>query len=165
MCQVGEKLPVKVLREGAVVDASIVAAKANLRIRRWLYNMRPDYFVYGGFVFTTVSYDYLVHSEPQYHDHILKSKEFPEDEAVAISFCFADKGVEGYLGADKSLVRSINGVKVTIFTSEHYDDKEIYLIGASLKDLGAKCFAFTKLDPGAIRGIKKSAFASSAKSS
>ena len=90
------------------------------------------------------------------------------------------------------------GVKVTIFTSEHYDekgvphrkisptdiktfnkqypklairynetfhdrfliidDKEIYLIGASLKDLGAKCFAFTKLDPGGIRGIKKSAF-------
>ena len=112
MCQVGEKLPVKVLREGVVVDASIVAAKANLRIRRWLYNMRPDYFVYGGFVFTTVSYDYLVHSQPQYHDNILKSKEFPEDEAVAISFCFADKGVEGYLGADKSLVRSINGVKV-----------------------------------------------------
>ena len=97
------------------------------------------------------------------------------------------------------------GVKVTIFTSEHYDekgvphhkissadiktfnkqypklairynetfhdrfliidDKEIYLIGASLKDLGAKCFAFTQLDSNAIRGIKKSAFASSAKSS
>ena len=92
-----------------------------------------------------------------------------------------------------------NGVKVTVFTSEHYDrkhvphhkisdadiatfnaqypklavrynesfhdrflvidDKELYLIGASLKDLGKKCFAFTKLDAGAIRGIKKSAFA------
>ena len=91
------------------------------------------------------------------------------------------------------------GVKVTVFTSEHYDrkhvphrkisdadiatfnaqyprltvrynetfhdrflvidDKELYLIGASLKDLGKKCFAFTKLDAGAIRGIKKSAFA------
>ena len=38
------------------------------------------------------------------------------------------------------------------------DDKELYLIGASLKDLGRKCFAFTKLDAGAIRGIKKSAF-------
>ena len=90
------------------------------------------------------------------------------------------------------------GVKVTIFTSEHYDkkhvphrkisdadvktfntqypklavrynetfhdrfliidDKELYLIGASLKDLGHKCFAFTKLDPGEIRRIKKSAF-------
>ena len=39
------------------------------------------------------------------------------------------------------------------------DDRELYLIGASLKDLGKKCFAFTKLDAGAIRGIKKSAFA------
>ena len=38
------------------------------------------------------------------------------------------------------------------------DNKELYLIGASLKDLGSKCFAFTKLDPAAIRGIKKSAF-------
>ncbi len=42
------------------------------------------------------------------------------------------------------------------------DDKELYLIGASLKDLGRKCFAFTKLDAGAIRGIKKSAFGSGA---
>ena len=39
------------------------------------------------------------------------------------------------------------------------DDKELYLIGASLKDLGAKCFAFTKLDAGEIRRIKKTAFA------
>jgi len=90
------------------------------------------------------------------------------------------------------------GVKVTIFTSEHYDkkhvphrkisdadvktfnaqypklavrynetfhdrfliidDKELFLIGASLKDLGHKCFAFTKLDAGEIRRIKSSAF-------
>ena len=39
------------------------------------------------------------------------------------------------------------------------DDKELYLIGASLKDLGRKCFAFTKLDAGEIRRIKKSVFA------
>ena len=90
------------------------------------------------------------------------------------------------------------GVRLTIFTSEHYDkkhvphrkispadvatfnaqypklavrynetfhdrfliidDKELYLIGASLKDLGSKCFAFTKLDPSAISGLKISAF-------
>ena len=90
------------------------------------------------------------------------------------------------------------GVKVTIFTSEHYDrkqvshrkisdadiktfnaqypqlavrynesfhdrfliidDRELYLIGASLKDLGRKCFAFTKLDSAEIPRIKKSAF-------
>ncbi|MBR4260085.1 MAG: virulence RhuM family protein [Kiritimatiellae bacterium] len=42
------------------------------------------------------------------------------------------------------------------------DDKELYLIGASLKDLGRKCFAFTKLDSGEIPRIKKSAFGGSA---
>ena len=34
------------------------------------------------------------------------------------------------------------------------DDKELYLIGASLKDLGHKCFGFTKMDAGEIVGIK-----------
>ena len=34
------------------------------------------------------------------------------------------------------------------------DDKEIYLIGASLKDLGKKCFAFTKMNASTIPGIK-----------
>ena len=34
------------------------------------------------------------------------------------------------------------------------DDRELYLIGASLKDLGKKCFAFTRLDPSEIPGIK-----------
>ena len=34
------------------------------------------------------------------------------------------------------------------------DDKDLYLIGASLKDLGRKCFGFTKMDAGEIAGIK-----------
>ena len=95
--------------------------------------------------------------------------------------------------------KKCEGVKVTIFTSEHYDrnhiphrkisdadvktfnaqypkltvrynetihdrfliidDKELYLIGASLKDLGKKCFAFTKLGAEMTCGIKKFVFA------
>ena len=34
------------------------------------------------------------------------------------------------------------------------DDRELYLIGASLKDLGKKCFGFTKMDAGEIPCIK-----------
>ena len=34
------------------------------------------------------------------------------------------------------------------------DDKELYLIGASLKDLGRKCFGFTKMDAGEIAAIR-----------
>ena len=38
------------------------------------------------------------------------------------------------------------------------DDKELYLIGASLKDLGRKCFGFTKMDAGEIDRLKKATF-------
>ena len=34
------------------------------------------------------------------------------------------------------------------------DDKELYLVGASLKDLGKRCFAFTRLAPSEIPGLK-----------
>ena len=38
------------------------------------------------------------------------------------------------------------------------DDKELFLIGASLKDLGKKCFGFTKMDPQEIPHLKGKAF-------
>ena len=34
------------------------------------------------------------------------------------------------------------------------DDRDLYLIGASLKDLGKKCFGFPKMDPAEIPGLK-----------
>ena len=34
------------------------------------------------------------------------------------------------------------------------DDRELYLVGASLKDIGKKCFGFTKMDAGEIAGLK-----------
>ena len=34
------------------------------------------------------------------------------------------------------------------------DDRDLYLIGASLKDLGKKCFGFTKMDSADIPGLK-----------
>ena len=110
--QIGEKIPVKVYRDGAVVETSITAAKRRLRSREWMYDTAPDYFVYGGFVFTTISFDYIVQAEAHFHDDPLKNADFPGDEAVVISFCFADTGIEGYIGCDKSLVRNVNGVKV-----------------------------------------------------
>ena len=44
------------------------------------------------------------------------------------------------------------------------DNRTIYLIGASLKDLGKKCFGFTKMDASEIIRIKKEAFATKTKS-
>ena len=51
------------------------------------------------------------------------------------------------------------GLSVKTSTAFHdrfliIDDKELYLIGASLKDLCCKCFVFTKMDVGEIAAIK-----------
>ena len=51
------------------------------------------------------------------------------------------------------------GLEVKTNTAFHdrfliIDGKELYLIGASLKDLGRKCFGFTKMDAGEIVDIK-----------
>ena len=51
------------------------------------------------------------------------------------------------------------GLTVTISKNFHdrflaIDGKRLYLIGASLKDLGWKCFAFTELDAGEIPNLK-----------
>jgi len=60
----------------------------------------------------------------------------------------------------------VEGTRTVVRTNESFhdrfliiDDKELYLVGASLKDLGRKCFALMKLDPGEIPRIKKTAFA------
>ena len=50
---------------------------------------------------------------------------------------------------------------LTVRTSKNFhdrfliiDDKTLYLVGASLKDLGSKCFAFAKLDASSIPLLK-----------
>ena len=51
------------------------------------------------------------------------------------------------------------GLTITVSKNFHdrflvVDDKTLYLVGASLKDLGWKCFAFTKLDSAEIPRLK-----------
>lgn len=112
--QIGESVPVKVLRGGQTLETSIPAKKLDARIRPFLFGKKPDYYVFGGFVFTTVTYDYLSLVKPDIHDDIISvnKKREPGEEAVVISAVLPDVSVEGYLGASECLIRSVNGEKV-----------------------------------------------------
>ena len=110
--QIGEKVSVKVLRGGAVTEISIPVVRKSFRAKDWMYDTRPDYFVYGGFVFTTLSLDYVAESETNFREDLMKDREFSDDEAVVISYTFSDAGIVGYFGASGSIVRNVNGVKV-----------------------------------------------------
>lgn len=110
--QVGDGVPVKILRDGAVEEMSFAAAKSDSRVRPWLSGAKPDYLLFGGIVFTTASCDYLDVADPEFHDDLSEGKAFPEDEAVVISDILPDVCMEGYLGCDDTLVRSVNGTRV-----------------------------------------------------
>jgi len=110
--QIGETVPVKVLRDGAVVETTIPVTKRAQRIRRWMFDTKPDYFIFGGLVFTTVSYNYVVEAKPDFHDDLSEDKDFEDDEAVVISDVLSDVCMEGYMGWFKAHVRTANGNKV-----------------------------------------------------
>lgn len=110
--QVGETIPVKLLREGKVVETSVtLSPRRDLRFRGFLHGLEADYLVFGGLVFTTLSADFLTTENPRFYDRII-DRRFPDDEAVVISAVLADKSVEGYFGFHAALLRTVNGVEV-----------------------------------------------------
>ena len=113
MRQIGESVPVKVLRGGDVVDLSVPVRKFDTKSKRFLHDEKPDYFVFGGLVFTTLSYSYSVSAKTSYHDDdTSEDKESPEEFFVMLSDVLGDVCTEGYFGAGGVHVRSVNGEKI-----------------------------------------------------
>jgi hypothetical protein len=113
MRQIGEKVSAKVLREGSVVGIELPATKPDLRCRFFLHDAKPDYYLCGGVVFTTLSFSYMVSRNPDMADDCLDfADEAGQDEFVMISDILADMSTEGYVGSGNVHVRSLNGVKV-----------------------------------------------------
>ena len=112
MRQIGDKVPVTVLRSGKLVKAHVPIRKANLCVRGFLYGKKPDYFVFGGFAFSTLSFDLLGESKKNYHTNLAREKSFEGEEDVALVRVLSDDCVEGYLGVGNQLVRSINGERI-----------------------------------------------------
>ena len=113
MRQIGDTVPVKLLRDGEILERDVPVAKRDLRTRGFLYDEKPDYFICGGLVFTTLSYSYLL-------DNRIRINDDPADDStpangekfVILSDVLADICVEGYIGTAGVHVRSVNGVKV-----------------------------------------------------
>jgi len=92
------------------------------------------------------------------------------DETILTHLAKKKKGVKVLL-LTKNISKQLNldiqkantqygGFEVKQFTQSHdrfliIDDKEVFHLGASLKDLGKKWFAFSKMDKSSVAGIIK----------
>ncbi len=110
--QIGDAVKVKILRDGEEMDVSVTASKPDYKLCGWMYDKTPDYYVFGGCVFTTASYNFMLKLHHGFHDDVLKEKESPDDEPVVLSYVLADSATEGYLGCYPMLIRTVNGAKV-----------------------------------------------------
>lgn len=112
LLQVGESYPVKVLRDGKELSFTLKAKPISRKVRPFMYDRKPDYYVFGGYVFTTASLTFLDLNPPFDTDSLFESKESPDDEPVVLVDVMADSATDGYLNYNGSLVKSLNGKKV-----------------------------------------------------
>lgn len=110
--QIGEKYPVKVLRNGTEKTFTLTAKPRNQRIRPFMHDRLVDYYVFGGYVFTTVSYDLLALRPSFNFEPLGDEKRSPDDEPVVLVDVMADESTEGYLGLSGTLVQTVNGTEV-----------------------------------------------------
>ena len=112
LLQIGESYPVKVLRDGKELSFTLKAKPLNRKIRPFMYDQKPDYYVFGGYVFTTASLTFLALDPPFDTRPLFESKESPDDEPIVLIDVMADSATDGYLNYNGSLVKSLNGEKV-----------------------------------------------------
>lgn len=112
MKQIGESVSVTVLRAGKVLDLAVPVRRIKTCARDFLYERKADYFVFGGFAFSTVSYDFLLKTERRFRTDVVRPQSFDGEENVVLVRVLPDDCVEGYLGSDGVLVLSVNDVKI-----------------------------------------------------
>ena len=110
--QLGETVPARVLRDGAETEVSIPVSKRNWRIRPFLHDRRPDWFLVGGLAFTTISFDWLAAGRSHYREDPGDEQKTPGEELVVLCSTFPDASIEGYLGWARCRVDTVNGTKV-----------------------------------------------------
>lgn len=112
MRQIGESVPVKVLRDGEELTLSIPILRRTRQCRNFMYDRVPDYFVFGGYVFTTASYNFLDRLNGGFHDNVFDDPTEPGQEAVVLTDVLADTVTDGCSWAKATKVRTVNGAPV-----------------------------------------------------
>ena len=85
--------------------------------------------------------------------NIYKSGELERDGTCSILEHMGNDGRQSY----RTMFYNLDAILSVANFHDRFlviDDKALYVFGASLKDLGSKCFAFTKLDAAEIPNLK-----------
>ena len=114
--QIGEKVRLTILRDGEQLEVQVPVRNFDFRCKQFLYDTLPDYYIVGGFVFTTLSYSFLdeyTQDPPaELAELMFAEKQAPDDEIVVCSFVLADQVNLGAQGLSAEVLTSVNGQPV-----------------------------------------------------
>ena len=125
LAQNGDTVPLHIWRDGTAMDISLpVSVYDKDRRAGNQYDTLPRYFVYGGLVFTPLSYDYLKTlgrnlADPSNRDLVYelihRPQESPETtrpEPIVLATVLADEVNADVKTRDRTIVDKINGVRI-----------------------------------------------------
>ena len=115
--QIGETVNLSILRGGKEITVKLPIRKIEYQCHRYLYDKLPEFYITGGFVFTSLSYSFLDEWDKSRPPEELSRKMFlekdsEEQEVVVLSTVLADRLNLGYQGFNSVALTSINGKPV-----------------------------------------------------
>jgi S1-C subfamily serine protease len=115
--QIGETVKLSILRDGNEITVELPVRKIEYQCHRYLYDKLPDYYITGGFVFTSLSYSFLdewgKRTPPEELSRkMFQEKDTDEQEVIVLSTVLADRLNLGYQGFRSEILTKVNGKPV-----------------------------------------------------
>lgn len=170
--QIGEKLKLGIIRKGKKLSVEFKLKKPQLLVKQ-LFDERPHYFIYGGLLFTRLTYNYLQEwgrnwrkNGPRNLVHLAEkgsvSKE--RNEVVVLRSVLPHKVNAGYHSLASKEVVAVNGTKIKtlaefvgILKTSKADYNRIELESGQIVILGAKSVAESEKEIMKVYGIHQPA--------
>ena len=117
--QLGDTLPLVILRDGLEIEVSLTLMPRHDLVRRNQYDILPTFFIYGGLVFQPLSVDFLgtwdtwCEKAPSEFLHFYHSGIRTEEtqEVVVLAQVLADQVNAGYEHLDHESITGVNGIR------------------------------------------------------
>jgi len=115
--QIGEAVKLTILRSAEVITVEFPIRKIEFQCHRFLYDKLPDYYIIGGFVFTSLSYSFLdewgKHDPPEELGRkMFQEKDNDDQEVIVLSTVLADRLNLGYQDLRTEILVKVNNKPV-----------------------------------------------------
>jgi len=127
--QVGETIPLEIVRNGIMETVEITLSSTLndlILVSDKIYDIPPEYFIFGGVVFLPLTLNYLEEWGRDWHLNTVDYLSYPflfdnwqtedREEIVILSFMLPAEVNTGYEGINYEIVEAVNGTSVRSFS-------------------------------------------------